>query len=528
SPSSSLLSPSHCHSYHLHPSPLSSLPPHKLIEFDEKGQMILLCVLFLLFIIYSIIHHNTLINRLKHNGFVVVPSLPLLGNEPLLSSPYSFKQFGQLAQIYGKTFALLRGSIPTVITSDPTVIREICIQHFSSFHSHALDPLDSDIYSRSNLHLFHSRGSRWKRLRTSMSTAFSLQAIRMWFTKMELRTDDLIETLPLDKEISLHSLFQRHASSVIAECVFDGDEEGKETFTDAILSFGSPSSFFSLSTFAYIFPSLTPLIISIDRRRSQFGPINPLATFTHFLAKTAYLREADQTPTDFLQYLKSVEVEEKDIGDGREDLFDPTQSRAIKCITVDELPSQLRFVSIAGFDTTANTLTLLCLLLSQNQNIQDHIRSLIFDLSPDLDTLSNLPYLQWCIWETLRLFPHASPLSTRECTSPITLSTGLRFDRGTQVVIDTWSLHYDSSLWSEPHLFRPERFSHSSSLFIPFGIGPRQCIGMRFALLEIKLALVRLLQRYRIHPVEGSTCHLTVRDTNTIWPEGIHVRFESL
>ncbi|KAF8386047.1 cyp-43A1, partial [Pristionchus pacificus] len=514
---------------------------------DEKGSLIqmilLLTIIFFLFIIYSILHHNSLVNRLKENGFVTVPSLPLLGNEPILSSPNSFKIFGQLAKTYGKTYALLRGSVPTVITSDPTVIREICIQQFSSFHSHALDPLDSDIFSRSNLHLFHSRGSKWKRLRTAMSSAFSLQAMRGWFTKMEERTDELVDNLPLDRPVSLHHLFQLHASSVIAECSFDGDEEGKEEWKGVVNFFGAPSTFFTLSTVGCLFPSLTPFLISFDRWRSQFNPPNPLANFTRFIAKTASLRDEDQSPSDFLQYLKRVEVDEGEIGDGMEDHFDPTKSRAVKTITVNELPSQLRFVSIAGFDTTANTLTFLCLLLAEHQEIQETIRSMVSNLSANIDTLSSLPYLQWCIWETLRLYPHASPLSSRECTSHITLSNGLHFDKGTQVILNTWSLHYDPSLWTDPLQFRPERFSDSSSLFIPFGLGPRQCIGMRFALLEIKLAIVRLLQRYRIHRVEESTvsqlhpslssslsfqCRLSVRDTNTIWPDGISVRFESL
>ncbi|GMT33136.1 hypothetical protein PFISCL1PPCAC_24433, partial [Pristionchus fissidentatus] len=510
------------------PLPLFSL--YSLLSFSDEprfcSQMILLLCIAVLPIIFIIIRHRTLLHRLRSNGFSVVPSLPLIGNEFLLSSPHSFKLFGKLAETYGKTYALLRGSVPTVITSDPTVIREICVDNYSSFHSHALDPLDSDIFSRSNLHLFHSRGSKWKRLRTVMSSAFSLQAMRTWFVKMESKTDDLIDFLPEEEAVPIHSLFQRHASSVISACAFDSEGE-EEEWEGVRTFFGRPPSL-SISTIAYIFPSLTHTIITIDRWRSA-GSVNPLATFTKYIAKKASLRDKDQSPSDFLQHLKNVEVDEEDLGDGSEDLFDPTKARAVKAITVDELPSQLRFVSIAGFDTTANTLTFLCLLLAENEAIQDHLRSLIIDLTPDMWSLSSLPYLQWCIFETLRLFPHASPLSSRECTSPITLSSGLHFDKGTQVLIDTWSLHYDPSLWNEPDRFNPERFSSSSSpLFIPFGLGPRQCIGMRFALLEIKLAIVRILQKYRIQQVGESTNHLTVRDSNTIWPEGILVHFHPL
>ncbi|GMR41245.1 hypothetical protein PMAYCL1PPCAC_11440, partial [Pristionchus mayeri] len=472
--------------------------------------------------------HINITHRLKQNGFTVVPTLPLLGNVALLSSPFSFIRFGQLSKIYGKTYALLRGSIPTVITSNPTVIREICIDHFPSFHSHALDPLDSDIFSRSNLHLFHARGSKWKRLRTVMSTAFSLQAMRKWFTKMELKTDELLESLPLDRPVLIHRLFQRHTSSVIAECALEGDEKGKKQLQQVVSSFGAPSTLFSLSTLGYIIPSLTTFLIAFDRCRSQFGPAHPLATYTKYLTKVASLRENSQIPADFMQYLKNVEVGETELDDDREELFDPGKARAIKCITANELPPQLRFVSIAGFDTTANTLTFLCMLLAEHQDIQDHIRTLVADVSPDMESLSYIPYLQWCIWETLRLYPHASPLSTRECTSPVTLSNGLRFERGTQVFFDVWSLHYDPELWQDPFVFRPERFSDPHYVFIPFGLGPRQCVGMRFALLEIKLAIVRLLQNYRILPVEESACILSVRDTNTIWPNGIAVRFESI
>uniref|UniRef100_A0A8R1IAT3 Cytochrome P450 n=1 Tax=Caenorhabditis japonica TaxID=281687 RepID=A0A8R1IAT3_CAEJA len=114
------------------------------------------------------------------------------------------------------------------------------------------------------------------------------------------------------------------------------------------------------------------------------------------------------------------------------------------------------------------------------------------------DQLSRLKYMEYAIKEALRLYPMASFANARRCMRTTQLGE-YTVEAGVDVQLDTWSLHYDKTIWGEDaDEFKPERWSSMSNQpsFLSFGAGPRQCLGMRLAILEEKVLLAHVLRKY--------------------------------
>ncbi len=170
----------------------------------------------------------------------------------------------------------------------------------------------------------------------------------------------------------------------------------------------------------------------------------------------------------------------------------------------------LCFSVIAGYETTSTALGYISYVLathpSEQQKLQEHIDT-HFDSEreddmPSYDTVSKMDYLDMFIRETLRMYPIAPIVINRQSTEDFYIKDIGTIPAGTCIAVDMYSLHFDPDLWGpvDPHEFYPERFAtkRHPMAWIPFGAGPRNCVGMRFALMELKMALTRLLKTYSI------------------------------
>ena len=161
---------------------------------------------------------------------------------------------------------------------------------------------------------------------------------------------------------------------------------------------------------------------------------------------------------------------------------------------------------MAGFETTSNTMTTLCYNLAQNPHVQEKLVKEIetFD-KLDHETIHEMVYLEAVIKENLRIFPPAISLH-RECKKD-TIIGNILIKKGVNIKFPVWALHHSEDFYENPKNFQPERFLPESKediepyAYIPFGGGPRKCLGMRFALIEMKIALAKLLQKYQLFTV---------------------------
>tara|TARA_B110000879_G_scaffold208471_1_gene294132 strand:+ start:53 stop:1492 length:1440 start_codon:yes stop_codon:yes gene_type:complete len=203
---------------------------------------------------------------------------------------------------------------------------------------------------------------------------------------------------------------------------------------------------------------------------------------------------------------------------------DPKSGRTM---TTSELRDNLLTFIVAGHETTAQTLAWALYLMGHDTNAQDRARAeaqtALGGRVAGADDLASLPYIRKIIDETLRLYP-AGGLLSRTAASDDTLC-GTEIKKGDTVMIPVHSLGRHRDLWEEPDAFRPERFKDRKAIdryaYLPFGDGPRVCIGASFALQEAVIILATLLSRFRFSDVKGRTPDpkmlITLRQDGGVW-----------
>jgi cytochrome P450 len=238
-------------------------------------------------------------------------------------------------------------------------------------------------------------------------------------------------------------------------------------------------------------------------------------------------RENNEKHNDFLQLLMDAEKEGKDsesdhplndseshhVNDRDKDaieksrsLFD-VKSLKKKSLDEDELIAQSIIFMAAGYETTATLLQYFFYEMALNPQIQEELHQEMgkimgSDGEFEYETLKNHPLLDAAISETLRMYPPALKLA-RVCRSDYILGdTGIVVPKGMGIEVPIYSIHHDPNNYPEPKTFDPERFLPQNRdqlkpfTYLPFGAGPRNCIGLRFALLEAKLVIAKVLTKF--------------------------------
>ena len=182
-----------------------------------------------------------------------------------------------------------------------------------------------------------------------------------------------------------------------------------------------------------------------------------------------------------------------------------------EAMTDEQLRVEVTTFLLAGQETTSLALTWTWYLLSQHpsarERLEQEIDAVLGGRPPAYADLANLPYLRMVVDESMRLYPPAWGFS-RQAMSDDELG-GFRLPQGWLAFVIPYVLHRHPAYWPDPDAFDPERFSpervaeRPKFVYIPFGAGPRQCIGNQFALIETQLTLATLAQSYRLHLKPG-------------------------
>ncbi len=180
-------------------------------------------------------------------------------------------------------------------------------------------------------------------------------------------------------------------------------------------------------------------------------------------------------------------------------------------MSAKEVRDQVVTIFMAGHETTAVALTWTWYLLAQHPAVEARLHAeldaTLGGRSPRHDDLAKLPYARSVIEESMRLYPPAHTLSRTAIADDTLL--GRPIPKGSQVVIAPWLVHRNPKLWENPERFDPGRFSAERAsqrhrfAYLPFGGGPRICIGAAFAIAEALLILATIAQRYRLRLVPG-------------------------
>lgn len=212
----------------------------------------------------------------------------------------------------------------------------------------------------------------------------------------------------------------------------------------------------------------------------------------------------------------------KDIADGRDifykkkmallDMLIKEQQNGKVSLTDQDIREEVDTFMFEGHDTASSIIELMLLMLANHPDIQDKVYKEIVEVTGKeyrfitTDDLANLKYLEMCLKETLRLYPSV-PTIARYSGEQFVTTTGYTIPKGTPMHLHIWDLHRDPALFSDPEKFDPERFTLENCAartpysYVPFSAGPRNCIGQKFAMHEIKTVISGILKHFRLEPV---------------------------
>ncbi|KPJ15874.1 Cytochrome P450 4c21 [Papilio machaon] len=181
--------------------------------------------------------------------------------------------------------------------------------------------------------------------------------------------------------------------------------------------------------------------------------------------------------------------------------------------SVAELREEMLVLALAGGDTSTVAASFVCCLLAQQPQVQERLYNELLEVigekrAIEIEDLPKLKYMEAVINESLRLYPPV-PNMLRKVLKDITLPSGVKLMEGTGVCINVWCLHRNPHYWGpDADVFNPDRFldnvKHHPHAFIPFGSGPRNCIGYRYAMMSMKTVLATLLRSYKFLPPPSS------------------------
>lgn len=357
--------------------------------------------------------------------------------------------------------------------------------------------------------LLTSDGEFWRRQRRLAQPAFHKKRIDAYAQVMVDYTEDLLAGWQPGQERQICHDMMELTLRVVGKTLFDADIGGAATRVyDALTTVlevtkeAIQSPFWSLTEW-----------LPIPRNFRRRAAVNELDAVVMGLVNERRAAGADRG--DLLSMLLLAEDEDG----GR--------------MSDRQLRDEAVTLVLAGHETTANALAWTWYLLAQHPEVEAKLHAeldaVLGNRPPTLDDLPKLEYTFMVIKESMRLYPPI-PAIARQPVEPVTVG-GYDFDPSTIAVIATHVLHRDPRWWSEPDRFDPERFHPDNEAnltkyaYLPFGGGPRICIGNSFAEMEARLVLATIAQRYRLILQPGQEiipeAQLTLRPR-----DGIRMRVE--
>lgn len=394
---------------------------------------------------------------------------------------------------------------PTVSFGDPEILKSVMIKDFDHFTDRRVLELNSDYDAYAKDMLVNAQGEHWKGIRSVISPSFSSGKIKTMFHVVMGKADTLLAKwyeMQEKGEVGIKRCIGKYTMDVIATCAFaiepncivdetsEFEERANEVFT--------PKASRMIQFFIFVaFPKLAQLLgIHLMERFAWFKEV-----VTQTIAQRT---ESGDKRNDFLNIL--LEMKEDQEREGAKSQKYPLSDQTI-------LAECLVFL-LAGYNTSVNTLTFAAFLLATHPDKQEILRDEInefVDDNGDFDytQMMEANYLDSVLSEALRMYPPAA-LVDRTCTKDyIVPGTNIRIPKGMPVTIPIWSVHHDERYWPNPEEFEPERFmpdrKHEikQGTFMGFGMGPRHCPAARFALMEAKLLLAKLVYHFSFLPAPG-------------------------
>lgn len=457
------------------------------------------------------------------------------------------KMYETLIPKYGRIFSMFANG-PRVVVADPELVRLIQVKDFQIFSDREkLFPIggfDANAKYDVSVAVGSLSNQRWKEQRALITTGFTSSKIKTSVPLVSDGIDGLLENIQLrekDADFNIHDLFQRLTMDTIGRSAFGVHLDvqrnpGNEFFVATKTVFQSfAKSWYSILTFvSVLFPEFFYFLYPIRvMQRLFFTWIGKPSHFEVQLNMCVQIVEqrkrmkknGDYVPDDFLQRLIDATLTNEEMdrvnennlaadqvldSENQEGKEVTSHKSKVHRMSDEEVAANASVMFDAGYETTSTLLAFLFHILVNRQDIQDEIRREVLELLEkdgelNYNVMHSLPYMESVIYETMRLYPPVTGFVTRQ---PVTdyQYKNITIPAGTIVEIAVDYLQTDADLWHDPLTFDALRFYGAnksriqSAGYQAFGAGPRNCLGMRFALMEAKLVVAKLLSQYKVIP----------------------------
>uniref|UniRef100_A0A0V0G7T6 Putative cytochrome n=1 Tax=Triatoma dimidiata TaxID=72491 RepID=A0A0V0G7T6_TRIDM len=379
---------------------------------------------------------------------------------------------------------------PILLIKDPYLIEKIVVKDMSYFLDHPRWVFDDKTFVGDSI--FNLKGNLWRAMRYQMTPSFTFKRMKTLFPNLK----DSI-TLPSGQEFEAKTLFRTVSfDTILAFFGVKISNRGEFEKINRLLNDVSNFRFYELLIVQF-FPTISELF---GVRFIKNSTDNFVKDFQQTISSNIGLEFSK-----LLQKIKDMKVlklRSKDL------YIDKENDEIYKIDITDKLiDGQIGQFLLAGLDVNANSLMWLAYELAQYPDVQrkarEEIRQTMKKHGGEWSYLAvqDMKYIAQCSHESLRLHPPL-PFLFRTCTTTYTVSDGLTINEGTKVVIPSLSIHMDPKYYPDPEIFRPERFDPDESFnkytWLPFGEGPRKCLGMRLAQLLLKTTMSQILEKYEI------------------------------
>ena len=336
-----------------------------------------------------------------------------------------------------------------------------------------------------------ANGERYRRQRQTILPPFQRAAVATYVPEMAAIVDQCLDAWPQDRPVDMHQLTRQLSLNLSSQFLFGSDD---------------------LEQSARLSAALENFLTNAAPHGAALIPIN--------LPGLPYRRMVRCAEDLERLILEAIEIKRRP-GNNSQDVLSLMVRASVGKQAVfneDELPGHTVFMFGASFETAADAMGWTLLLLAQHPKIAldllDELEAARLSEPPTLDELDRLPLLTAVIEEAMRLLPPV-PYTIRKAACATELD-GLPLKPGDRIVISHYMTQHMPEHFPEPNRFMPERWRNAKPdpyTYLPFSAGPRLCVGYHFAMTEIRLALLKIMKRYRLTVVPGSRIDRTIRVT---------------
>ncbi|XP_051168141.1 probable cytochrome P450 6a13 [Leptopilina boulardi] len=493
----------------------------------------ILCIIagiFLLLYLYSKSTHDFW----KNQGVNGPKPTPLLGNfTDLMLNRISVGDYTK--KLYDEfnsepMIGIFARRTPILLLRDLDLIKDVLIKDFNKFADRGLAFNEKvDILSP---HLFTLEPERWRPLRRNLSPVFTSGKLKEMFHLLVETSEHLeqyLNKVVIENEpIECRTLTSKFTADVIGSCVFGIDINALSNEENEFIRMGRKIFDFNFwKTVKFRLNTITPWLYGLlgpilaDRETDNF--------FVNLIRDTMqYRKENNIVRHDFIDLLREVKENPDRLGDLE--------------LTDSLIAAQAFVFFIAGFETSSTTMSNALYELALAPSIQDKLRKEIqneFKITEGkllYDRIKNLKFLHMVFQETLRKYPVVTVLM-RKATEKYTFSgSNVTIPKGQKVWIPAYAIQRDPNNYPDPETFNPQRFSEEEEVsrhpmsFLPFGDGPRNCIGARFAVYQTKVGLMKILNNYKVDVCEKTSIpYVNHKSSFLLQPkDGIYLKFQKI